>query len=146
MGESSSSMGMSMKSGGKMGGSGSYKSSKGMSMESKGKSSSGMSMKSKGSSSAKGSYPTKGNDDYVMPSYDDYVPDDDAACCEKWMVSCEEPSDKGKKGNKKNKHGREEICTPYCAVPCSDDDYYYDGRFEILGTCTFCLSRLTLCS
>lgn len=105
--------------------------SKGMSMMSKGKgskgSSKGMSMMGKGKGS-KGSYPS---DDYYPP-YDDYSTDD-GPCCEKWMVHCEEPSSsKGKKMGK-DKYGKEEICKPYCAVPCSDD--YYDGKFTRVQTC-----------
>ena len=103
--------GMSMMSGGKMGG-GSSK-GKGMSMMSKGK---GMG-KSKGMGSS---------DDYYPPPSDDY-PTDDGPCCEKWMVHCEDSY-----GGKMNK-GKDQICKPYCAVPCSGDDDY--GKFTRLQSC-----------
>lgn len=102
---------------------------------------------------------------YSYPDNDDnyeehrYPPSDDGTCCMQWMVQCHpgRPSltKSGKRGSGKMNMGRghEEICEPYCAVPCEDDDYLPTTCSRVSTTnnlgcpcqCTCCAEHNPVC-
>lgn len=97
-----------------------------MSMKS-GSSSSMMSMKS-GSSSSSGK---SGSDKSSVDDYSYQPPYGDGTCCTKWMVKCHQAKVGSSKMKSSKGYGLEEICEPYCAIPCEDDyEDDYDGYYE----------------
>jgi len=113
-------MGSKKSGGGKMGGSGSKMGMMG-SMSGGGKMGGSSSSGSKMGMSGKGSYSYWPDPDHDSPS-----DDNEGVCCHEWRANCSYVDDSSSSKMNKSKRGRQEICVPYCAVPCDDDDDDYE--------------------